>query len=118
MTRMPDQLLPSRADLDASTGRTAAVMADPAASLSDRLLVAKAEEATHQAYLQRPGTDAELQAEAEMEGGRTAAATEVGSRWPEDKPVLYTLTDKAETLLAAANPERRTRRKPRTPQRS
>jgi len=77
MTRMPDQLLPSRADLDASTDRTAAIMADPAASLSDRLLAAKAEETTHQAYLQRPGTDAELQADAEMEGGRTRSYSPV-----------------------------------------
>jgi hypothetical protein len=103
MTSMPDQPLPSRADLDAATARTARAMADPAAAPQDRLLAAEAEEATHLAYLQRPGADAELQAEAE------AAAC---SRY--DQPVPYTLTAKAETLLAAQNarslPVRRPRR--------
>jgi hypothetical protein len=99
MASMTDQLPPSRTDLDAATARTASVMADPEASLSDRLLAAEAEEATHLAYFQRPGKNAELQAEAEMDAERTAAATDAGSRWPENQPVPYTLTSKAEALL-------------------
>jgi hypothetical protein len=118
MTSMPDHLLPSRADLDATTARTAAVMADPAASLSDRLLAAEAEEATHQAYLQRPGKDAELQADAEREAERAAMATGPGSRQPENQPIPYTLTGKAEALLATANAGRVTARRQQIPHRS
>jgi len=59
--------LPTRAELDAATARTAAVIADPSASLADVERAAELEEAVHIAYLARPGADAELQAEAEAE---------------------------------------------------
>ena len=59
--------LPTRAELDAATARTAAAIADPAASLADVERAAGLEEAAHLAYLNRPGADAELQAEAEAE---------------------------------------------------
>ena len=62
-------LLPTRADLDAAAFKTADVMADPAASFADRVHAAEMEQAAHILYLQRPGADAELQAEAEMEAG-------------------------------------------------
>ena len=58
--------LPTRADLDAATAATAAAIADPSASLADVERAAELEEATHAAYLQRPGADAELQTEAEL----------------------------------------------------
>jgi hypothetical protein len=58
---------PSRADLDAATARTAAVMARPDASPATRQAVAELEEGVHAAYLRRPGADAELQREAELE---------------------------------------------------
>jgi len=58
---------PSRADLDAATARTAAAVAH--GSPADIQQAAEREEATHAAYLQRPGADAELQAEAELEAG-------------------------------------------------
>ena len=57
----------TRADLDAATARTAATIADPHASRADVERAAELEEAAHNAYLGRPGADAELQAEAEME---------------------------------------------------
>jgi hypothetical protein len=62
-------LLPTRADLDAATAETAAVLADPAATPAQRVRAAEMEQATHTLYLQRPGADAELQAEAELEAG-------------------------------------------------
>jgi hypothetical protein len=46
--------LPTRADLDAATARTAAAIADPAASLADVERLAEIEEAITTAYLQRP----------------------------------------------------------------
>jgi hypothetical protein len=61
--------LPTRADLDAATARTAAAIADPATGPADILLAAELEETIHRAYLERPGADAELQAEAELEAG-------------------------------------------------
>jgi hypothetical protein len=64
-----DQLLPTRAQLDAATATTAAAHADPAASWAQREHAAEMEQAAHILYLQRPGADAELQAEAEMEAG-------------------------------------------------
>lgn len=69
MTSMADHWYPSRASLDAATARTAAVAADPGSSLADIEFAAEVEQATHLAYLQRPGADAELQAEAELEAG-------------------------------------------------
>jgi hypothetical protein len=65
---IPD-LLPTRADLDAATAKTAAALADPAASPADREHAAAMEQNVHILYLQRPGADAQLQAEAEMEAG-------------------------------------------------
>ena len=59
---------PSRADLDAAAARTATAIAD-GASRAGVHRAAEAEEAAHNAYLQRPGADAELQAEAELEAG-------------------------------------------------
>ncbi len=69
MTSIADQWHPSRASLDMATARTAAVIADPSSTLADVEFAAEMEEATHLAYLQRPGADAELQAEAELEAG-------------------------------------------------
>jgi hypothetical protein len=61
--------LPTRADLDAATARTQAAIDDPSATKMDVYRAAELEEATHRAYLERPGADAELQAEAELEAG-------------------------------------------------
>jgi hypothetical protein len=61
--------LPTRADLDAATARTAAVLADPTSTRADRVLAAEHEEAVHIRYLHHPDADAELQAEAEAEAG-------------------------------------------------
>jgi hypothetical protein len=61
--------LPDRADLDAATARTAAAIADPSVSPADVERAAELEEAVHLAYLHRPGADAELQADAELEAG-------------------------------------------------
>ena len=69
MTTAITRWAPTRAELDAATVRTAAAIADPSASLADVEWAAELEEATHVAYLQRPGADAELQAEAELEAG-------------------------------------------------
>jgi hypothetical protein len=57
---------PTRADLDATTARTATVMASDA-SPAVRQAAAALEEAVTVAYLKQPGADAELQAEAELE---------------------------------------------------
>jgi hypothetical protein len=62
-------LLPTRADLDAATARTAAVMADPSATRAEREHAAEMEQAAHLLYLQRPGADTEMQLEAELEAG-------------------------------------------------
>jgi hypothetical protein len=59
--------LPTRAELDAATARTAAALADPHASRADVERAAELEEVAHLAYLATPGADAELQAEAELE---------------------------------------------------
>jgi hypothetical protein len=64
-----DLLLPTRADLDAAAFNTADVLASRAASFADREHAAELEQAAHILFLQRPGADAELQAEAEMEAG-------------------------------------------------
>jgi hypothetical protein len=61
--------LPTRADLDAATARTAAAIADPSLSRAGVEHLAELEEAVHFAYLQQPDADAELQAEAELEAG-------------------------------------------------
>jgi hypothetical protein len=59
--------LPTRADLDVATARTAAAIADPEMSRAHVEHLAQLEEAVHHAYLRQPGADAELQAEAELE---------------------------------------------------
>lgn len=64
-----DRLLPTRAQLDAATAKTAAILTDPRANHAQREHAAEMEQAAHILYLQRPGADAELQAEAEMEAG-------------------------------------------------
>jgi hypothetical protein len=69
VTSIAEDQLPTRADLDAATAKTAAVLADPSASCAEREHAAEMEQAVHILYLQRPGADAELQAEAEMEAG-------------------------------------------------
>jgi hypothetical protein len=58
---------PTKADLDAATARTQAAIDDPSVCLADVARAAELEEAVHHAYLERPGADAELQAEAELE---------------------------------------------------
>ncbi len=63
------RLLPTRAQLDEAAFKTADVLADPRATFADRERAAAMEQAAHILYLQRPGADAELQAEAEMEAG-------------------------------------------------
>ena len=67
MTTTITDWAPTRADLDAATARTAAVIEHGAPADIQR--AAELEEAAHTAYLQRPGADAELQAEAELEAG-------------------------------------------------
>ena len=69
MTSIADMDLPTRADLDAATARTAAVLADPAATRADRLHAAEIEQVVHNRYLRRADAGAELQAEAEIEAG-------------------------------------------------
>ena len=54
--------LPTRADLDAATAATAAVIADPSACPADVERAAEIEEAVFAAYLRRPGAEAELEA--------------------------------------------------------
>jgi hypothetical protein len=70
MSRITDRLLPTRAELDNATRATAAAMADPRASRAQRQHAAEMEQAAQILYCQRPGADAELQREAEMEAGR------------------------------------------------
>ena len=60
---------PTRAELDAATARTAAAITDPRLSPADLERLAEVEAALHASYLKRPGADAELQAEAELEAG-------------------------------------------------
>jgi hypothetical protein len=69
VTSIADDPLPTRADLDAATARTAAAMANPSATRAEREHAAEMEQAVHIGYLRRPGADAELQAEAELEAG-------------------------------------------------
>ena len=64
-----DRLLPTRGQLDAAAFNTADVLARASATFADRERAAEMEQAAHILYLQRPGADAELQAEAEMEAG-------------------------------------------------
>ncbi len=66
MQIIAESWLPSRARLDAATARTTAAIA-AGASPAEIQHAAELEEAVHTAYLQRPGADAELQREAEIE---------------------------------------------------
>lgn len=75
--------LPTRADLDAATARTAAAIADPRISPADVERVAELEEAVHCGYLRRPGADAELQAEAELEAGARPRPGHLRPVWSE-----------------------------------
>jgi hypothetical protein len=68
MTTATTLWAPTRDDLDAATARTAAAI-ERGAAPADVHRLAELEEATHHAYLQRPGADAELQREAELEAG-------------------------------------------------
>jgi hypothetical protein len=61
--------LPTLADLEAATAASQAVLADPAATRADRLAAFEREMAAFDAYELRPGGDAELQADAELEVG-------------------------------------------------
>jgi hypothetical protein len=63
---------PTSADLDAAT---LATLRDPAATPQDIQAAAEHEQAVHQAYLQRPGGDAQLQAWAEQWAARHEART-------------------------------------------
>jgi len=66
---------PTGADLDTVTAATLATLKDPAATPQDIYAAAEHEQAIHEAYLQRPGGDAELQAWAEEWAARYEART-------------------------------------------
>jgi hypothetical protein len=57
--------LPTGADLDAATAATHATLMDTAATPQDIQAAAEHKQAIHEAYMQRPGGDAQLQAWAE-----------------------------------------------------
>jgi hypothetical protein len=61
--------LPTRADLDAATAATQAVLNDSVATKADCLAALEREMAVFDAYEHRPGGQAELQADAELEVG-------------------------------------------------
>jgi hypothetical protein len=58
-----------RAELDSATAESQAVFADPAATRADRVAAIEREMALFDAYEQKPGGEAELQAAAELEAG-------------------------------------------------
>jgi hypothetical protein len=66
---------PTGADLDAATAATAVALKDPAATPRDIHAAAEHEQAVHEAYLQRPGGDADLQAWAEEWAARYETRT-------------------------------------------
>jgi hypothetical protein len=66
MTTATTLWAPNRRELDIVTARTAAAIEHGAAK-ADIQRLAEIEEATHNAYLRRPGADAELQRDAERE---------------------------------------------------
>jgi hypothetical protein len=68
MTTSTTLRAPDRRELDAATARTAAAI-ERGAAKADIQRLAEIEEATHKAYLQRPGAGAELKREAELEAG-------------------------------------------------
>ena len=67
--------LPTSADLDAATAATLATLMSPAATPQDIQAAAEDEQAVHQAYLQRPGGEDQLQAWAEEWAARYEART-------------------------------------------
>ena len=67
--------LPTGADLDDATAATLAALADPAATPQDIQAAAEHEQTVHEAYLQRPGGEAQLQACAEEWAARYQART-------------------------------------------
>ena len=72
-TSMTNGRLPTGRDLDAATAATATALADAAATPRDIQAAAEHEQAVHEAYLQRPGADAQLQAWAEEWAARYEA---------------------------------------------
>lgn len=67
MNLILEHMIPTKADLDAVTAACEATLADPSADREERLTALRAEETVHNLYLQRPGADAVLQAEAEQQ---------------------------------------------------
>jgi hypothetical protein len=65
----------TKPDLDAATAATLATLEDPAATRQDIQAAAEHEQAVHEAYLQQPGADAQLQAWAEEWAARHEART-------------------------------------------
>jgi hypothetical protein len=65
----------TKPDLDAATAATLATLKDPAATPQDIQAAAEHEQAVHEAYLQRPGADAQLQAWAEEWAARYETRT-------------------------------------------
>jgi len=63
--RPASRWLPTGADLDAATAATLATLMDPAARPQDIQAAAEHERVVHEAFLQRTGGDAQLQAWAE-----------------------------------------------------
>jgi hypothetical protein len=61
--------LPSRAELNRATRATAAVIADPGASVQDVHRAAELEAATLHAYWQKPGPQAKAELERDPEAG-------------------------------------------------
>lgn len=72
---MTNDWLPTGADLDAATAATLAMLIDPSATPQDTQAAAEQEQAIHEAYLQRPGGDAQLQAWVEEWTARYEART-------------------------------------------
>jgi hypothetical protein len=72
---MTNDWLPTGAGLDAATAATLAMLIDPSATPQDIQAAAEQEQAIHEAYLQRPGGDAQLQAWAEEWAARHEART-------------------------------------------
>jgi hypothetical protein len=71
--RPASRWLPTGADLDAATAATLATLLDPTVTPQDIQAAAEHEQAVHEAYLQRPDGDAQLQARAEEWAARYQA---------------------------------------------
>jgi hypothetical protein len=72
-TSVTNGRLPTGRDLDAATAATVAAIIKPGATPQDIQAAAEHEQAVHEAYLQRPGADAQLQAWAEEWAARYEA---------------------------------------------